>query len=104
MAATVTLLQRIKLGNARMNVCTVTFDSSYATGGEAVTPEQMGLTVVDMVIATNSGGYAFEYDYANEKLKVFVGNNDGAADGPLVEAAAESDFDEVVARLIAIGR
>lgn len=104
MAATVTLLQRVKLGNARMNICTVTFDDSYATGGEAATPEQMGLTVINAVIALPSGGYICEYDEENEKLLVYYANNDGSADGPLVEVADKTNLSEVTVKVLAIGR
>lgn len=104
MAATVSLLQRLKLTNERMNICTVAFDDSYPTGGEAVTAEQLGLTVVDAVIPLSAGGYVSEYDEANEKLLVYYGNNDGTADGPLVQVANETDLSELTVKVIAIGK
>ena len=37
-------------GGKRMNVVDITFDSSYPTGGEAVTPNQLGLNTIDRVL------------------------------------------------------
>lgn len=56
----------------------VTFDNSYPAGGEALTPANLGFTDIEpyaqivSLVATPSGGYNFEYDYANRKLKVRV--------------------------------
>lgn len=50
----------------------ITFDSSYATGGETLTPANIGLGVIDR-IEFNQGedGYVFKYDYTNQKVLVY---------------------------------
>ena len=50
----------------------VDFDSSYPTGGESLTPSQLGLETVAFLIAESKSGYTFEYDYTNKKLKAFT--------------------------------
>jgi hypothetical protein len=72
MPATVSLLHRRKLGNAYMNVADVTFGSSYPTGGESITALQLGLTTIDFVLPSPAGGYIFEFDHTNKKLKAFT--------------------------------
>jgi len=104
LAASVAIKNRIKFGNAYAVIADVTFDSSYATGGEEVKPAQLGLRNVFLVQAGNSGGYAFEYDYTNTKLKAYYGDNDSASDGPLVEVPNATNLSAVTARIVAYGR
>jgi len=63
-----------------------TFTDSYLTGGEALDwveliPAQCTLLEVR---ASNHGGYAFEYDYDNKKLKAFrcAGDNNAMEELP----------------------
>lgn len=56
---------------------TVAFDSSYPTGGEALTVAQLGLSTLDAVWAPNNGAHSFQYDAANSKLLAYT-NSDGA--------------------------
>jgi hypothetical protein len=60
------------LGNRRSSQGVITFDSSYATGGEALTPANVGLGTIDR-IDFNQGedGYVLRYDYTNEKVLVY---------------------------------
>lgn len=103
MSATVKVKAQLSMNNACMNVVEVTFDDSYVTGGEPLTPAQMGLSVIHAVIPANNGGYAFEYDKAAKKLKAYYGNNAGSVDGPLVQVASLADLDAVTATLLVIG-
>ena len=49
------------------------FDSSYPTGGEAITPStEFGLSEVYGVIFDNQLGYAFAYDYASNKVLAYT--------------------------------
>ena len=74
----------------------VTFDSSYATGGEALTPSQVGLTSISGVEAIdNHAGYVFEYDQANSKLIAYWADNNAAADSALIEVANATDLSAV---------
>lgn len=81
-------------GNRRSNIVDVTFDSSYPTGGEALTPAQLGLISVDTVLADGKLGYTFPYDRTNQKLLAFNGTT---------QAANEADLSAVTTRVVAIG-
>lgn len=77
-----------------------TFDTSYAAGGEVFDPElvltQFPVGLEYHIEAPPSGGYLFEYDYVNKKLKVLV---EGDAAGPLVEVAGTTDLHTLTAKL-----
>lgn len=81
-------------GNKRRNTLDITFDSSYATGGESLTPAALGLVNVDVVLATGSGGYVFKYDKANQKLLAFTGGS---------EVSSTTDLSAVTTRVEAVG-
>jgi len=74
MALTVTLdtphAERISR-NLGILIGTITFDSSYPTGGEPLTPAITGqfMTLLRMTF-DQRGGYLFEFDRANKKVKV----------------------------------
>lgn len=77
MAASVTVNERTVQGNKRVTFSTVTFDSSYPTGGESVTAAQLGLSKVDWATPTvkTIGGTVnvanVTYDRTNSKFKVY---------------------------------
>lgn len=81
---------------------TVTLDSSYATGGEAVTANNLGLgTVLHASVGCNAG-YVGEYDISNAKLKAYwVHASLGA---PMAEVDTTTDLGSVVFRVRAVGR
>ena len=103
MAVSVTANKRLKFGNAFAVVADIAMDDSYPTGGEAVLAKQFGLAALDLVLGAPSGGYIPEYDHVNKKLMVYYGDNDGAADGPLVQVANKADLSAVTFRFMAIG-
>lgn len=72
MAVTVTINKRFKFGNGFGVVADVLLDDSYPTGGESIDAGKFGLQSLDFVIPSPSGGYIFEYDHANKKLKGFT--------------------------------
>lgn len=84
MSATVSIVKRIKMGNAKASIVDITFDASYPTGGESVTPGQVGLEVVQGFICEANSGYTFEYVRSTKKLKALapigVVAGDGVAD------------------------
>jgi len=49
----------------------ISFDSSYPTGGESLDLTDRLKTVL-AVFFENKGGYFFEYDYTNEKVKAYT--------------------------------
>lgn len=61
------------LGSRRAVNGTITFDSSYATGGESLTPANIGLGVIQS-ITFNHGedGYVFKYNHSTQKVMVFT--------------------------------
>lgn len=84
-------------------VKTVTFDAVYATGGgEPLTAANLGLSTILFLIAQPTGGYVFSYDHAAAKLLAYLGDNNNASDGPLIEVGA-IDLSAVVTRVLAIG-
>lgn len=59
-------------GRKRAAIFDMAFDSSYAFGGEALTPGMVGLSKAEQVIVSGKAGYGFGYDITNEKLKLFA--------------------------------
>lgn len=64
--------RRLAMG-VRVVTGTLAFDSSYPTGGEAITPSTaFGLSEVHGVLFGNQGGYTFAYDYVNNKVLAYT--------------------------------
>lgn len=62
------------LGNRRGVSATLTFSGTYTTGGESLTPANLGLGAIDVgSVLLNQGedGYVFKYDYTNKKVLVY---------------------------------
>ncbi len=73
---------------------TVVGDGTYAAGGStgilAALRAALGKSEVNILSCRgegDNGGRVVVYDHANEKLKVYQGDNDAGADGPLAEDA-----------------
>lgn len=94
MALTISNLQHGVSGNKRENIADVAFDSSYPTGGESLTPAQLGLTSVDVVLSDHKAGYNFVYDKANQKLLAYNGTT---------QVANTTDLSAITARVVAKG-
>ena len=73
MSLTVSIDKQDVFGNKRFHHFTLGFDSSYPTGGESLTPRNLGLSGIDHIQLEPGYGFLFEYDYTNEKIKV-MGN------------------------------
>ena len=59
-------------GSQRATSGTITFDSSYATGGESLTAANVGLGTISFIeFNQGSSGYTFAYDYSTNKVKVY---------------------------------
>ena len=76
---------------ADYRLTTFTFSSSYTTGGEAFDPKGLADHPTPAVLPFPRSGYVFEYDPAAKKLKAFWGDNNNAADGPLIEVPAATN-------------
>lgn len=94
--AAVEILKRTKNLSLYQIIALITFDSSYPTGGEAITPAQFGLQAIDFVLLSNNGGNDFEYDYTNNKVKARVTTTG-------VEVANAVDLSAVSTRAIVFG-
>jgi len=101
MAATITLsgdwLESV--GSKRATNFSITGDSSYPTGGYAVTPAQVGLGVVDFWEFGNGSGYVLEYVVATGKVKFYVDGGNlpnvtvtgGQSAGPALQITPDSN-------------
>lgn len=91
--------KRISMGNKIMVLGSIAFDSSYPTGGESFDRTQLVLRDLDSIIFEDSGVFSFQYDYTNNKVKVFT-----AAAAPKAEVADTTDLSSLtVIRFRAIG-
>jgi hypothetical protein len=89
-------------GNLKYRIVKITFDSSYAAGGEALTATTLGFETVALVIAqAEDSGYVAQYDYTNSKLALYEAGADAAA---LDEVAATTDVSAVIVRCLVLGR
>lgn len=108
MAATVSILQRTKLGhNFNVAVCTWAWDDAYPAGGEAATANQLGMSTISAVIpvSSNTGGYVYNWDAANSKLMAFYADYSTTTDGALIDIAAGDTavLTGIVTTLLVIG-
>ena len=127
LAAAVTVIKRDKIFGKFITIADVTFDTSYPTGGEALTPNQFGLNVIDFMLPSPTAGYIFQFDHANKKLKAFTptkaqvahthaenaaeaytkdavtGTGGAIAAAAAAEVANTTDLHTLVVRVLAIG-
>jgi len=83
---------------------TITFDSSYATNGEAVTLAQLGLTRLDWLTVNTTDGHVPAWDGSTSTPKVKLFWVDTTVDGaPLAEVPSTTDVSAVVVRFHAVG-
>lgn len=79
---------------------------TYATNGIAYTPAQFGLNRIDYINFQSTGGYLFETDYTNKKVKARWQTDPadtGGADVVFKEVANSTNMTAVVARALVIG-
>jgi hypothetical protein len=97
------------VGNKKKRTVTVTFDSSYPTGGEALTAATLGVsgrTLIEVIphgVFRNTDatlGIVVSYDYTNSKLVAYWGNA-GTASG-LPEVTDTTDLSTYSGRLSVI--
>tara|TARA_Y100000385_G_C13007929_1_gene600314 strand:+ start:347 stop:706 length:360 start_codon:yes stop_codon:yes gene_type:complete len=100
-------------GNLQYRIVEVTFDSSYATGGESFTADDIGLDKIEFVVIGNvedaSGtdvAFFALYDYSNSKIKVYNGDasNTSTDLSSTIEVANAGDLSNVTARIMVYGR
>ena len=93
MALTVSQVGRNQVSGNRITAyfTATTDDTTWDLGGEAFDAKATsGLQEINQVSIENSGGYVFEYDRANSKIKAYVqhdpNDSTGGANIPLEEA------------------
>jgi hypothetical protein len=94
LSAIVTIKKKTKFLNVNAVIADIALDSSYPTGGEAISASQFGLNSIDFVMPSFSAGYDAEYDHANKKLKMFTAGS---------EVTDTTDLSAVTVRVLAIG-
>lgn len=71
-----------QLTGVRLVTGTIDFDSSYPTGGEAIS---LPLNEVKGMLIENKAGYVFQYDRTNKKILAYYADYDAVADGALIQ-------------------
>ena len=106
MALTTNIRARTQWEDFYVRLVEVDFDSSYPTGGEALTDTNCGLNDDNLyVFPFPADGYLFEYDRANQKLKAFYFDYNNASDGAAIEVPDTTNLSTVTgALLLAIGK
>lgn len=87
MALTVTIDRRERVGKQKFRSGTIAFDSSYATGGMALSAANLEMSSVNLLIAAPAGGLMFEYDHTNSKLKAIYPTGGSATPATVVAPA-----------------
>lgn len=89
-------------GNRKMVSGVITLDSSYVTGGEAVTLAQLGLSRLDFLCLTAGIGYLPTWDGSTTAPKVLV-YRQTAATGAFAEVPSTTDMSATTVRFLAYG-
>lgn len=106
MAASVSITLGPEVPGSRKEVYgTVTFDSSYPTGGEAVSLADLGLSRLDWLSVEGTDGHvpAWNGSATAPKIKLFVADYDDTGKSPLAEVTNGGNTTGVVARFRAVG-
>ena len=104
---TIKIIRKIKFGNGFGVIAEFTgdkeegSDTGYPTGGYSITPSQLGLHTIENVLAQSpASSRLWEYDLANNKLKILQVDS---TTGALEEVDTGSDQSEAVTRIVAFG-
>lgn len=105
MALTVSVSRTDTVGRYTKYVTgTITFDSSYPTGGEAIAATDVKLSSkIEFLEPSSAGGYLFEYDATNKKIKAYLPTSDATAPAVAKQVASTTDLSTVTCNFIAFG-
>jgi len=104
MAASVSVVTGPEVpGNRKFVTADVTFDSSYATGGEAISVSSLGLTRLDFMWVSPDDGYLPQWDGSLTAPKIKLYQVLPSMLQPLVEVADTTDVSSVVVKVFAFG-
>lgn len=83
MALTIVTNHATVMGDVKVRFVTITMDSSYPTGGEAVAKTDFALdsAILHIQVADNTGGNTVHWDKANSKLLVYTADGTQATNG-----------------------
>jgi hypothetical protein len=90
----------------KMSVVDIAFDSSYPTGGEAITVGNIAhgfKSIITILAEPSTNGYILSYDSTNSKLKVWQTNADYSGDTPLIEVTNATNLSLETFRCTIIG-
>lgn len=91
-------------GNRKFVTATVTFDSSYATGGEAISLVDLGLTRLDFLWTVTDDGYIPAWNGSKTAPKIKLFWVDTTTDGaPLAEVPSTTNVATVTVEVFAFG-
>lgn len=101
MSVTTAALFKSEVEGRRLHVYTIGFDDTYPTGGEAITPDAVGLTRIDDAIIAPTAGFVFSWDRANSKVKAFWVDTttDGAA---MAEVVNDTDINASLTAVLGV--
>ena len=104
LTVTVDTRQTFSLKDLKCTNGTITWDSSYLTAGEVLTPSDVGLAHILFIdvapLGSPTTSWNYSYNHAGRTLSAF---ETGAADNPEEEVASTTDISAVVCRYFAIG-
>lgn len=107
----ITVLEKSHAGGPlRADLISFAADGSYPTGGtaafEASVRAALDVGAVDVlgVCPQDCGGYQVVYDRANDKLKVYQGDNDNASDAPGVQVPNTTNLAAVTFVLLVLSK
>lgn len=89
-------------GSRKEVYATVTFDSSYVTGGEPFVPAEFGFSRLDWLQVASGNGYLAVWDGSVSAPKILL-YRQTAATGALAEVPNTTDVSTVVVRVRAVG-
>jgi hypothetical protein len=93
---TYTILDKDKAESGdQLNVVQMVFGDgvdTYPSGGVPLTKGNMGcptrIKSLSWVDDASANGFVYKYDYTNEKIRIYQGDNDNASDAALIELVA----------------
>ena len=84
-------------GRQRIRIVEVTFDDSYPTGGESLSPNDVALADIGFVAASpDASPYSVRYDFTDTNLVVFEEDDTEVSNG--------TDLSSLKVRLLIVGR
>lgn len=105
MALAYNVRRRGSAGDLNFRMVDVTLDASYAAGGYLLSAQQMGFGLngtILYVLASNRGGFFFDWDFTNSRLMVRDASGVAGAASPEV-ANNNANINNLVVRLLAFG-